>query len=68
MVQPPAFRERDQAMVNLQTVNCEHVWREISNYIEGEVDAGLQAAMDEHFRTCKKCASVLAGTQNVIRL
>ena len=55
-------------MVNGNAVNCERVWKEISNYIEGEVDAGLRAAMDEHFRTCRKCASVLAGTQNVIRL
>lgn len=55
-------------MVNLQTVNCEHVWREISNYLEGEVDPVLHAAMDEHFRTCKRCASVLEGTRNVIRL
>lgn len=55
-------------MVNQQTVNCEHVWREISNYIDGEVDSVLRAAMDEHFRTCQGCASVLAGTQNVVRL
>lgn len=53
-------------MVN--PVNCETVWREVSNYIEGEVDAGLRAAMGEHFRTCEKCASVLAGTRNVVRL
>jgi hypothetical protein len=53
---------------NKETVSCEVVWREVSNYLEGEVDAGLRAAMDEHFRTCGKCASVLAGTQNVIRL
>ena len=49
-------------------VNCEQVWKEISNYVEGDVDAGLRAAMDEHFRTCKRCASVLGGTRNVIRL
>jgi hypothetical protein len=55
-------------MVNGQTVNCETVWREVSNYVEGDIDAGLRAAMEEHFRTCAKCASVLAGTQNVIRL
>ena len=24
--------------------------------------------MDEHFRTCKRCASVLAGTRNVVQL
>jgi hypothetical protein len=52
-------------MVN---VSCEQVWREISNYLEGDVDAGLRSAMDEHFRTCEKCASVLEGTRNVIQL
>ncbi|HEY3974958.1 MAG TPA: zf-HC2 domain-containing protein [Candidatus Sulfotelmatobacter sp.] len=54
-------------MVNREA-NCELVWKEISNYIEGDVDAGLRAAMDEHFRTCQRCASVLAGTRNVIAL
>src|SRR5260370_655733 len=49
-------------------VNCEQVWHEISNYIEGEVDAGLRSAMDEHFQTCKRCSSVLEGTRDVIRL
>jgi Putative zinc-finger len=49
-------------------VNCEQVWHEISNYLEGDVDAGLRTAMDEHFRTCKRCASVLEGTCNVVRL
>jgi Putative zinc-finger len=48
--------------------NCETVWKEISNYIEGDLDAGLRAAMDEHFRTCKRCTSVLQGTRNVIQL
>jgi hypothetical protein len=48
--------------------NCEQVWREISNYVDGDLDAGLRAAMDEHFRTCTKCASVLAGTRNVVAL
>jgi hypothetical protein len=48
--------------------NCEDVWREISNYIEGEVDAGLRSQMEEHFKGCKRCASVLAGTRNVVQL
>jgi hypothetical protein len=49
-------------------VNCEQVWREISNYVDGDVDAALRLSMDEHFRTCSKCASVLAGTRNVVAL
>lgn len=55
-------------MVNGNAVNCEQVWREISNYLDGDVTADLRVTMDEHFRVCQKCASVLAGTQNVIRL
>ena len=49
-------------------VNCEHVWREISNYLEGDVDADLRAAMEEHLRGCKHCSAVLDGTRNVIEL
>jgi hypothetical protein len=55
-------------MVNREAANCEVVWREISNYIEGDVTPGLRAAMDEHFHTCQKCASVRAGTRNVVAL
>lgn len=55
-------------MVNRETVNCERVWQEISNYLEGDVESALRAAMDDHFRTCKHCTSVLAGTRNVIQL
>jgi hypothetical protein len=54
-------------MVNHVTC-CEQVWREVSNYVDGEVAAELRASMDEHFRTCARCASVLAGTRNVVQL
>lgn len=49
-------------------VQCEQVWHEISNYLEGDAGAALRAAMDEHFHTCERCRSVLAGTRNVIQL
>ncbi len=54
-------------MVN-RTIDCEQVWQEISNYLDGEVGGALRAAMEEHFRTCARCASVLAGTRNVVGL
>ena len=53
---------------NPSILNCEQVWREISNYVDGDVEAGLRSTMDEHFRTCARCASVLAGTRNVVQL
>jgi len=55
-------------MVTGETVNCERVWREVSNYLDGDVDPTLRGAMEEHFRTCKRCTSVLEGMRNVIRL
>jgi anti-sigma-K factor RskA len=67
LVQPASIREGNQAMVE-STRNCEDVWREISNYIDGEVDAAMRLEMEEHFKVCKRCASVLAGTQNVVQL
>ena len=55
-------------MVNDNIVNCEHVWREISNYLEDDVDASFRSRMDEHFQTCSACRSLLEGTRNVIQL
>src|SRR5262249_37785638 len=49
-------------------VSCEHVWQEVSNYLEGEVDPVLRAAMEAHFKECKHCATVVDGTRNVIQL
>jgi hypothetical protein len=49
-------------------VNCEHVWQEISNYIEGDVDPALRAAMEAHFKECKHCTAVRDGTRNVVKL
>ena len=55
-------------MVNWEAVNCEQVYREISNYLEGDLDPALRSLMDQHFRICQRCSSVLEGMRNVIRL
>jgi hypothetical protein len=55
-------------MVNSEGLNCEQVYHEISNYLEGEVDPALRAAMDQHFPACQRCSSLLEGMRNVIRL
>jgi hypothetical protein len=49
-------------------VSCEHVWREISNYLDNEVEPGLRADIEEHLRGCKHCTAVLDGTRNIIQL
>ena len=47
-------------------VNCEHVWQEISNYLEGDVDPALKAAMEEHIKGCTRCTAVLDGMRNIM--
>jgi hypothetical protein len=49
-------------------VSCEEVWREVSNYLEGEVAPGLRLAIEEHVRDCKRCTAVVDGTRNVLQL
>lgn len=49
-------------------VNCEHVWKEISDYLDDEIDPETRAAMEAHFRECKHCTAVLDGTRNVVQL
>lgn len=49
-------------------IHCEDVWREVSNYLDGDVDPSLRQAVEEHVKGCKHCTAVLDGTRNVVRL
>jgi hypothetical protein len=50
------------------TIDCQQVWQEISNYIEGDLDPVLRAHINSHLLQCRPCNAVLEGAQNVIRL
>ena len=49
-------------------ISCVEVWRELSNHIDGTVDAELRLRMEEHFKTCEHCTAVLDGMKNIVRL
>ncbi len=49
-------------------IDCEEVWRQISNYLDDEVEAGLRAIMASHFKDCAHCSAILDGTRNVVQL
>ena len=49
-------------------ITCEEVWRDISDYVDDELDPKQRLALEEHFAECRHCAAVLEGTCNVIRL
>jgi anti-sigma factor RsiW len=49
-------------------ISCEHVWREMSNYLDNEIEAALRARMEAHFKACAHCAAVLDGARNVVAI
>ena len=55
-------------MRRVATIDCHTVWREISNFIEGEVSAEMRERMGDHFRDCHHCTAILDGTRNVLEL
>ena len=49
-------------------IDCEQVILQISNYIDGEIDANFRVRLEAHVRGCKHCTAILDGTQNTLRL
>jgi hypothetical protein len=49
-------------------IDCEEVWRQISNYLDDDLDPELRASMKSHFKDCAHCSAILDGTRNVVEL
>jgi len=49
-------------------LNCKHVWRQISDYIDGTVALELREAVEQHLAHCRHCAAVLDSTRNILVL
>ena len=49
-------------------IDCFEVWRNISDYVDNDVDPELRAVMAAHFKGCAHCTAILNGTRNVVKL
>lgn len=49
-------------------ISCLEVWREISNYVDDDVEPELRARMEAHFKVCAHCKAIVDGTRNVVKL
>lgn len=49
-------------------LDCKHVWREISNYLDDDLAPELRREIELHLETCKHCAALLDSTHNVLVL
>lgn len=49
-------------------MNCKGVIREISNYIDGELDAAVKQELERHLAHCEDCAMILDQTRKSIEI
>jgi predicted anti-sigma-YlaC factor YlaD len=49
-------------------ISCLEVWREVSNYIDNDVDPELRARIEYHLKSCKHCSAIVDGASNTVRL
>ena len=49
-------------------LDCKHIWRELSNYLDGEISAEMRAEVEAHVAQCQHCAALLDSAHNVVVL
>ena len=49
-------------------LECDFVGREISNYLDDDIEPVLRRAIEEHIQGCKRCACLRDSTRNIVRL
>jgi anti-sigma factor RsiW len=49
-------------------LNCTGAIREISNYLDGELEATIRIELEEHLRECEGCAVIVRQTQLTVRI
>lgn len=49
-------------------MNCKHVIREISNYIDGELDPALKQELERHLEHCEDCTMIVDQTRKTIQI
>ena len=49
-------------------MNCRGVIRELSDYLDGELDASARAELERHLERCEDCRLVVDTTQKTIEI
>ena len=50
------------------SMDCAKARQELSNYLEGEVTAEVQRAIDEHLAHCRCCQVIFDTTRRTLRI
>jgi anti-sigma factor RsiW len=49
-------------------LNCQSVIREISNYLDGELEAAIREEIGRHLRDCPECTLVVTQTKYTVEI
>jgi hypothetical protein len=49
-----------------KTLSCKQVTRELSNYIDGQLDPEIRSRIEKHLRLCNRCTVVLETLRKLL--
>ena len=49
-------------------MNCKHVIRELSDYIDGDLDPALKQELERHLEHCEDCTMIVDQTRKTIQI
>ncbi len=52
----------------LLEIDCQEVWRELVNYMEGDLTSEMRDRIERHLQGCPHCRAVYDGSRNIVRL
>ena len=52
----------------MRSMQCKHVWEQVSGYIDGTVSPELRQEIERHLAHCRHCSAVLDSTRNLLVL
>ena len=52
----------------MRSMQCKHVWEQVSGYIDGTVSTELRQEIERHLAHCRYCSAVLDSTRNLLVL
>jgi anti-sigma factor (TIGR02949 family) len=50
------------------TLDCKHVWAQVSEYIDGSITPEMREAIERHLANCRHCSAVYDSTRNILTL
>jgi len=49
-------------------MNCKRVFKELSNFIDDDIDAALRATIENHLLRCRGCAAAHDRTRQILQI